>query len=66
MLGAIASIQDFRREDIGDKPEQRLLSVENIEDKASSSLDRKPQQKISTSVFFWQNLSHFGSGARQY
>ena len=61
MLGASASIQTFRREEVGDKPEPRILSAENIGDKASSSVDRKPQQKKCMCVL-WQMLSHFGSG----
>ena len=38
---------------IGDKPEQRILNTENIGDKASSCLDRKPQQKL---CFFLANI----------
>ena len=39
MLGAAESKQEFRREEVGDRPEQRIFSAENIGDKISSSLD---------------------------
>ena len=52
MLGATESKEEFRREEIGDKSEQTILSAENTGDKASFSLDRKPQQKNFTCVFF--------------
>ena len=51
MLGATESKQEFQREEAGDKPEQRIVSAENIGDKANSSLDRKPQRKPQQNMF---------------
>ena len=62
MLGATHSKQEFGREEAYEKLKQRISSTENMGDKDSSSLDRKPQQKNCTSVCFLQILSHFGSG----
>ena len=50
MRGATQSKPEFLREEAGDKLERRFISTENIGDKDSSSLDRKPQQQNVTSV----------------
>ena len=67
LLGATHSKQNFGREETYDKLEQGISGTENMGDKDSSSLDRKPRKKNVTSVFSanFEPL-YLGLGARKY